>query len=109
MSVDSKCLTPNRRVFMLQAVTATGVVLVAREASAQAMVSESDAQATALGYKADAAKVDKAKNPKFAANQNCANCALYQGKPGAASGACSIFPGKQVAAKGWCTAYAKKA
>lgn len=109
MSVHSQCQLPNRRVFMLQAVTATGVILVTREASAQAMVSESDAQATALGYKADAAKVDKAKNPKFAANQNCANCALYQGKPGAASGPCGIFPGKQVAAKGWCTAYAKKA
>ena len=109
MSVDIKCLTPNRRVFMLQAVTATGVVLVASEASAQAMVSESDAQAASLGYKADAAKVDKAKFPKFAASQNCANCALYQGKPGAAAGACGIFPGKQVAAKGWCSAYAKKA
>ncbi|MCZ8253834.1 MAG: high-potential iron-sulfur protein [Hylemonella sp.] len=109
MSVHSKCQQPNRRVFMLQAVTVTGAVLVAREASAQPMVSESDAQAASLGYKADAAKVDKAKNPKFAANQNCANCALYQGKPGAASGPCGIFPGKQVAAKGWCTAWAKKA
>ena len=109
MSVDSKRLMPSRRVFMLQAVTATGVILVAREASAQAMVSESDAQAVSLGYKADAAKVDKAKNPKFAANQNCGNCALYQGKPGAASGPCGIFPGKQVSAKGWCTAYVKKA
>lgn len=109
MSVHSNRLMPNRRVFMLQAVTATGVVLLASEASAQAMVSESDAQAVSLGYKADASKVDKAKNPKFAANQGCANCALYQGKPGAASGPCGIFPGKQVSAKGWCTAYTKKA
>lgn len=109
MSVPSKMPLSNRRVFMMQAITVTGVAMLAREASAQAMLSETDPQATALGYKADASKVDKAKNPKFAANQNCANCALYQAKAGAAAGACGIFPGKQVAAKGWCTAYAKKA
>lgn len=109
MSVPFKNLPSKRRVFMLQAAAATGALVLARTATAQAMVSESDTQATALGYKADASKVDKAKNPKFAANQNCANCALYQGKPGSASGACGIFPGKLVAAKGWCTAYAKKA
>ena len=60
-------------------------------------------------YKADATKVDKAKNPKFTAGSNCANCALFQAKAGAAAGGCPLFAGKQVAAKGWCSAYAKKA
>ena len=73
------------------------------------MVAENDPQAAGVGYKADASKVDKAKYPKYAAGQNCASCALYQGKAGAASGGCGLFPGKQVAAKGWCSAYAKKA
>lgn len=73
------------------------------------MVVETDAQATALGYKADAGKVDKAKFPKFAAGQQCGNCALFQGKAGAASGPCPLFAGKQVSAKGWCSAWAKKA
>jgi hypothetical protein len=109
MSVVSRGWVSSRRVFMIQAVSATGVVLLAGEASAQAMVAENDPQAVSLGYKADASKVDKAKFPKFAATQNCANCALYQAKPGAAAGACGIFPGKQVAAKGWCSAWAKKA
>ncbi len=107
MSFPTNSLVSNRRVFMLQAVTATGVLVLAREASAQAMLSETDPQAAALGYKADASKVDKAKNPKFATGQACANCALFQGS--GAAGACGIFPGKQVSAKGWCTAYAKKA
>jgi hypothetical protein len=83
--------------------------LVAREAFAQAKVSESDPQAVGLGYKEDAAKVDKAKFPKFAAGQHCGNCALFQGKAADAVGACAIFPGKTVANKGWCSAYAKKA
>jgi hypothetical protein len=74
-----------------------------------AMVAENDPQASALGYKADANKADKAKFPKYAAGQQCGNCALYQGKAGDASGGCPLFAGKQVAAKGWCSAWSKKA
>ena len=73
------------------------------------MVVETDAQAAALGYKADATKVDKTKFPKYAVGQNCASCTLYQGKAGAAAGVCPIFAGKQVSAKGWCNSYVKKA
>ncbi|MFM2035261.1 MAG: High-potential iron-sulfur protein [Pseudomonadota bacterium] len=101
-------LHANRRVFMMQVATAATAVLAASEAAAQAMVDEKDPQAAGLGYKADASKVDKAKNPKFAAGSNCGNCALYQGKSGGAGG-CPLFAGKQVAAAGWCTAWAKKA
>lgn len=105
----SMLTTTNRRVFMMQMATATGAVLLAQEAVAQPMVAEGDPQAAGVGYKADASKVDKAKFPKYASGQSCANCALYQGKPGSASGGCGLFPGKQVAAKGWCSAWAKKA
>ncbi len=73
------------------------------------LVDEKDPAAAGLGYNADASKVDKAKFPKFAAGQNCANCALYQGKAGDAAGGCPLFAGKQVPAKAWCSAYAKKA
>jgi hypothetical protein len=73
------------------------------------MLAESDSQALALGYKADATKVDKAKQPKYASGQLCSNCALFQGAPSAAAAGCPLFAGKQVAAKGWCSAYAKKA
>lgn len=97
-----------RRVFMMQVATAAGVAMLAQEAAAQAMVAENDPQAVGVGYKADASKVDKAKFSKYAAGQNCSNCALYQGKAGSASGGCALFPGKQVSAKGWCSAYAKK-
>ena len=72
-------------------------------------VEEKDAQAVSLGYRHDTTKVDKAKYPKHAAQQQCANCALFQGKAGDAWGGCPIFAGRQVAAKGWCSAWSKKA
>jgi hypothetical protein len=99
----------NRRVFMMQTISVAGVAAFATtSASAQAMVDEKDPQAAGLGYKADATKVDKTKQPKYAAGQACSNCALFQGKASDAAGGCPLFAGKQVAGKGWCSAYAKK-
>lgn len=97
----------DRRVFMLT-LASSGTVL-ATGAQAQAMVDEKDAQAAALGYVADAKRVDTKKYPKYAAGQTCSNCALYQGKPADKAGGCPLFAGKQVAGPGWCSAWAKKA
>ncbi len=96
-----------RRVFLLTLAT-TGAAL-ATPASAQALVDERDPQAIALGYVADAKRVDVKKYPKFAAGQICANCALYQGKATDKAAGCPLFAGKQVAGVGWCTAWVKKA
>ncbi|MBS1178156.1 MAG: hypothetical protein H6R06_2568 [Proteobacteria bacterium] len=96
-----------RRMFLMSLATATGTA--GTLAHAQALVDEKDAQAVALGYVADAKRVDTKKFPKFAAGQNCGNCALYQGKPTDKAAACALFPGKLVAGPGWCSAWAKKA
>jgi hypothetical protein len=53
------------------------------------MVAEIDPQAAALGYKANATSVDKARYPKYAA------------------GGFSLFGAKQVAGEGWCSVYTK--
>jgi High potential iron-sulfur protein len=101
----------NRREFIIQCSFATGASVAALTTTAAfadaAMVDEKDAQATALGYKADGTKTDKVKFPKYAKEQNCSNCALYQGKADSKAAACPLFAGKQVAAKGWCSAWAK--
>ena len=76
---------------------------------AASMVSETDPQSVALGYKADATKVDKTKYPKYAAGQNCGTCALFQGIRTNTAGGCPLFAGKQVSTKAWCSAYSKKA
>ena len=97
-----------RRTFMIKVASAGAMVSATSYASAQAMVAETDPQAAALGYKADASKVDKSKYPKYAAGNVCSNCALYQAAVNSNAGACPLFAGKQVAAKGWCNAWAKK-
>lgn len=101
--------TSSRRVFFMQ-VMASGLALTAAsKTNAQAMVLETDPQPSSLGYKADASKVDKSNQPKYAVGQICGNCSLFQGAAGAAAGVCPLFAGKQVATKGWCSAWAKKA
>jgi hypothetical protein len=70
---------------------------------------EKDAQAQALGYRHDAAKVDHKKYATYQSGQACGNCQQFQGKAGADWAPCTLFPGKDVNAKGWCSAWVKKA
>lgn len=104
-------INSNRRTFIFH-VVATGAVLSAGQACAQTAgpkLEESDAQATALGYKSDTTKVDAKKYPNHAAAQSCATCQLFQAKAKDATGGCPLFAGKQVMATGWCSAWVKKA
>ncbi len=79
--------------------------LLGGTARAADLISETDPQAAALGYVADATKSDKRKD----ATALCSNCNFYTSKAGETSGPCALFQGKLVAADGWCTAWAKKA
>lgn len=98
----------SRRSFVRTLPVAGIVFFAAGEAQAQT-VDEKDPTAVALGYVADASKVDKAKFPKFADGQHCGNCQLYQGKESDPTAPCAIFGGKKVAEKGWCNSWVKKA
>ena len=100
-------MSSTRRLFMLAA--ALGGTTITTAVRAQAKLDEKDPQAVALGYVADATHADAKKYPKFAPGQNCAGCALFQGKAGDAAGNCPLYAGKQVSAKGWCSAWVKKA
>lgn len=80
-------------------------VLLSGAAAAADPIAETDPLAAAMKYKADATKAAERKD----ATATCANCALYTGKAGDATGPCSIFQGKLVSSGGWCTAWAKKA
>jgi formylmethanofuran:tetrahydromethanopterin formyltransferase len=96
-----------RRVFLLTVAASTSALTAG--VRAQSLVDEKDPQAQALGYVADASKVDTKKYPKFVPGQNCTNCSLYQGKATDKVAACALFPGKLVAGPGWCSAWVKKA
>jgi len=100
----------SRRSFLITSIGVASSLALSREAFADApKVSESDPAAQALGYKADATQVDKAKFTKYAAGQACGNCQFFQGKPTDAFAPCQMFGGKQVSSKGWCSAYSKRA
>lgn len=73
------------------------------------LVDEKDAQAIALGYVADTARVDKVKFKGYMTGSKCSGCSLYLGKAGDADGGCPLFQGKKVSANGWCSAWVKKA
>jgi len=98
----------SRRQFMIYSTAGLASLTMASQAQAQAMLGEGEPTAVALGYKADAKTVVKAKFPKYADGQLCSNCQLYASKSPEA-GTCTIFPGKLVAGPGWCNAYIKKA
>ncbi|MGF6370744.1 hypothetical protein OKW40_003494 [Paraburkholderia sp. RAU6.4a] len=103
-------MSSSRRTFLIASIGVASTLALSRQAFADApKVSETDPTAQALGYKADASKVDKAKFAKYTPGEQCSNCSFFQGKAGDAYGLCPMFAGKQVAATGWCSAYNKKA
>ena len=78
------------------------------QAPPQEKLKEDDPMATALGYKEDTTKVDKAKFPQHKDEQMCKDCALVPNLPEGDYAPCSAFAMKQVNKKGWCAAFAKK-
>jgi L-asparaginase II len=102
-------MTSRRRFLITLPATALSFAATRAQAAEPARVDESDPQATALGYRHDATKVDAKRYPTYVAGHNCANCQLFQGKPGEAWGGCGALGGRLVNAKGWCIAWAKKA
>jgi hypothetical protein len=96
-----------RLLFTLSAVVS--VSLVPDLASAQSSeLKETDPEATAVAYKADARKVDRAKSPQYKPGQTCANCSQFFPQDGSPLGGCQLFLGKDVAAAGWCNAWEAK-
>jgi hypothetical protein len=71
-------------------------------------LSETDAQAAALGYRNDSKMVDAKKYANYRLGQDCDDCAQFEGKKGQVWGPCKIFPGKAVNAHGWCAAFQPK-
>jgi hypothetical protein len=95
-----------RRVFLLRAVAASGLV-AAGAVQAQAKVDEADETAVGLGYKHDTTKVDTKKYPQHKADQKCHNCGFWQGSASDAWAGCAMFGRKQIAGNGWCAAWKK--
>jgi hypothetical protein len=97
-----------RRSILIAAPALALGLVVSRNAAAQAKVTEADPTATALGYKADATKVDTAKYKQYIKGSTCSTCNFYTAK-GAAEGVCAALGARLVSSKGWCSAWVKKA
>ena len=95
-------------VYAAAAVPAAGALKQAAAAAPLPLIDVNDPTAKALGYVADATKVDVKANPTFKPGQKCATCVQFQGKPTDKQAACPIFVGKQVYAAGWCKVWAQK-
>ncbi|HVW70153.1 MAG TPA: high-potential iron-sulfur protein [Steroidobacteraceae bacterium] len=107
-----KQVMSRRRVFVAaaSACAAAAALGVRRTSAAEAapeQVSEKDPLAVALGYVANAGKVDTKANPTFQSGSSCSGCSWY-GSKAANAGTCSFFPGKLVSSSGWCRMWAKK-
>jgi High potential iron-sulfur protein len=102
-------MNTDRRVFINHSAISLGALTSVSLVRAMAgpVTDEKDPKAEALGYRNDAAKVDTAKFPAYAAGQTCGGCSSFKGSPGIAAGPCPRMP-KPVLASGWCSAYAKK-
>jgi hypothetical protein len=77
------------------------------------LVSESDATATALGYKHNASAVPAAekteKNGTKGDKQNCSNCAFYSALEGVEGGGkCQLITAGYVKSTGWCKSWSLK-
>ena len=107
----------DRRGFLKLGMKTGGAVLgltaIPIQLLAQDAVTETEPLAQAMGYYADATKVDTAKFPKRAgaegAKQFCHNCALYAGEPNSETAPCSLFQNRLVHGNGWCNAWVAKA
>jgi len=78
------------------------------QAKALPHLAEGDPQASALGYREDAKKVDRKKFANYKPGTDCDDCLQFEGKKGETWGPCKIFPGKAVNVHGWCAAFQPK-
>ena len=102
-------MSSTRRIFLARtAGFCAGLTFYRELLAAQPHLAESDPAAQALGYKADATTVERARFTKYQPGQNCATCQFFGGKPGDGFGACPMFGTRDVAASGWCNAYSKR-
>ena len=99
---------PRRVVMLVPALVGAGAWLPGLSAAALKKVEENEPKATAIGYKHDSAKVDRARYPKHSPDQRCHNCLAWApAKPADEWGECDLMSDRLVHRNGWCSSYKK--
>jgi hypothetical protein len=101
-------MTSRRHFIALIPVASAGALCGRRAVAQTSRLDESDPMAVAVGYVADATRVDPKRYTKYQPGQACTGCQFYLARPTEAWGPCTIFPRKLVAGKGWCDAFATR-
>ena len=98
-----------RRVILLAPVAAGAAGLCGLPAKAALKkVDEAEPKATAIGYRHDSARVDKARYPKHEVAQRCYNCLAWAPEqPADEWGECDLMSDRLVHRNGWCSSYKK--
>ena len=97
----------NRRVVLISALAGGPALLQLPKALAQfPKVDENEPKATAIGYRHDTRKVDQARYPKHAPDQQCHNCLAFAPEnPADEWGECDLMSDRLVHRNGWCSSY----
>ena len=100
----------NRRYFLIAPLAAGTIGLhVPKARAAFKRVEESEPKATAIGYRHDSVKVDRARYPKHDDTQKCQNCLAWAPeKPADEWGECDLMSDRMVNRNGWCSSYKKR-
>lgn len=101
-------MTSRRRFIELLPAAGAGLLCGPMASAQYPALDEKDPRAAAIGYVADAARVDPKRYPKYVPGTDCTTCQFYLAKASDAWGPCTLFPRKLVAGKGWCDAFAKR-
>jgi hypothetical protein len=92
---------------LLGAVAVPALLPSRSDAAALVQLTEDDPTGKALGYHADAKKVDVKEFPTYKPTQSCSSCVQLQAGTGNERG-CNLFPGKSVKVGGWCKVWVQK-
>ena len=100
----------NRRVFLISPVAVAAIALHTKAARAALKnVEETEPKATAIGYRHDSTKVDRARYPKHEGTQKCQNCLAWAPDKSADEwGECDLMSDRMVNRNGWCSSYKKR-
>jgi len=99
--------TTTRRTFVLNIAVAGGTLACGRAMATTKKFDEAEPKAVSLGYKHDAAQVDKARFPKHTPAEKCNNCMAWLGKPADPRAECDLTADRLVSNGGWCSSYVK--
>lgn len=97
-----------RRAFLQAATGALALLVVPKALARQPLLTGTEADAVALEFVNDAARLDPTLQPRYTPGARCAACYFFQGRRPTGSAPCTVFAGYRVPATGWCREFAPR-